>query len=76
MAGPNVYICDGCVGIASRVERGTVKTGPLKLAKSGLLERCSFCNKSSGDSRVVITGPSAHICSDCLRVCREIMEFQ
>jgi hypothetical protein len=75
VAGPNVYICGGCVGTASRVERGSVKAGPLKLAKSVLLERCSFCHKRSTESRVVITGPNAHICGDCLRVCREIMEL-
>ena len=75
VAGPNVYICDGCVTAASRVERGTVKTGPLKLAKAGLLPRCTFCHNRASDTRVVVTGPEAHVCSECLRVCREIMEL-
>ena len=76
VAGPNVYICDGCVTAAGRVERGTAKTGgPLKLAKSGSRERCTFCHKRPSDTRQVVTGPSAHICSDCSRICREIMEI-
>lgn len=74
VAGPNVYICDACVTAAGRVERGAGKTGgPLKLAKPS--SRCAFCHKRSSDSRVVVTGNAAHICSECLRLCREIMEI-
>ena len=72
VAGPNIYICDACVTAASGVERGTVTTGPLKLAKA---ERCTFCHKRPGDKRIVVKGPDAHICSECLRVCREIMDL-
>ena len=73
VAGPSVYICDACVAAASRVDRGAVKTGPLKLAKAGL-QRCTFCYKRPGDKRTVVLGPDAHICNECLRVCREIMD--
>jgi hypothetical protein len=75
VAGPKVFICDACVTAASRVERGTVKTGPLKLAKPGLRDRCTFCHKRPTEARAVVTGPAAHICSECLRICREIMEI-
>jgi hypothetical protein len=75
VAGPNIYICDVCVTAASSVERGTVRRGPLKLAKAGLLERCTFCRKRPSNTRVVVAGPDAHICSECLRVCREIMDL-
>ena len=75
VAGPNIYICDACVTAASRVERGAVKTGPLRLAKAGLLERCTFCHKRPSKTRVVVTGTDANICSECLRVCREIMDL-
>jgi hypothetical protein len=76
VAGPNVYICDACVTAAGRVERGTTKSSaPLKMAKTGSRERCTFCHKRPSDARQVITGPVAHICSDCLRICREIMEL-
>jgi hypothetical protein len=73
VAGPNIYICDACVTAASSVGSGTLKKAPLKLAKAGLLERCTFCHKRSSNTRVVVTGPEANICSECLRVCREIM---
>ena len=76
VAGPNVYICDACVTAAGRIERGTGKAGAaLKLAKTGSRERCTFCHKRAVDTRAVVTGPKAHICSECLRICREIMEI-
>jgi len=76
VAGPNIYICDACVTAAGRVERAVVKTGgPLKLAKAGSRERCSFCQKRATDTRTLITGPDAHVCGECLRFCREIMEI-
>jgi len=76
VAGPNVYICDACVTAAGRVERGTGKVGgPLKLAKTGSRERCTFCHKRPVETRALVTGPKAHICGDCLRICREIMEI-
>jgi len=83
VAGPNVYICDACVMAAGRIERGTAKAGgppakaggALKLARPGARERCTFCRKRPADTRQVVTGPAAHICSDCLRICREIMQL-
>jgi hypothetical protein len=75
VAGPNLYICDACVIAAGRVERATTKTpGPLKLAKVGSRERCSFCRKRATDARALVTGP-AHICGECLKICHEIMEI-
>lgn len=74
VAGPNVYICDGCVAAVGRVERGTGKaTGPLKLARIGSRDRCSFCRKRASETRELVTGPAAHICADCLRITRDIM---
>jgi hypothetical protein len=76
VAGPNVYICDACVTAAGRIERGQGKAGgPLKLARTGSRERCTFCHKRPSDTRALVTGRPANICSDCLRTCREIMEI-
>ena len=76
VAGPDVYICDACVTAAGRVERGPGKAGgALKLAKTRSRERCTFCQKRSSDTRSLVTGPAAHICSECLRLCREIMQI-
>jgi hypothetical protein len=76
VAGPNVYICDACVAAAGRVERGTGKGATtLRIAKAGSRERCTFCHKRPSDGRALVTGPAAHICTECLRICRELMEI-
>ncbi len=35
--------------------------------------RCSFCGKSSEMVEKIITGPSVHICSECIFMCSEIL---
>jgi ATP-dependent Clp protease ATP-binding subunit ClpX len=35
--------------------------------------RCSFCNKSQGDVRKLIAGPTVFICDECVRVCNDII---
>ena len=35
--------------------------------------RCSFCGKSSEMVEKIITGPSVHICSECISMCSEIL---
>ncbi len=74
IAGPRVYICDACVGAAERVfqqrkpaERGLIRVGP------GTKYRCDFCGKRANETRPIVAGP-ANACSDCLRVCREILD--
>jgi len=41
-------------------EKGTVK--------------CSFCGKSQDEVHRVIAGPGVYICSECIELCREILE--
>ena len=36
--------------------------------------RCSFCGQSVSDSVQVVTGLSAHICSDCVATCGGVLE--
>jgi ATP-dependent Clp protease ATP-binding subunit ClpX len=36
--------------------------------------RCSFCGKDAKDVRKLIAGPSVHICDECVRLCREIID--
>jgi len=31
--------------------------------------KCSFCGKEKHDVAVMITGPSANICNECLELC-------
>src|SRR3954470_20551359 len=35
--------------------------------------RCSFCGKSAEQVRKLITGPSVHICDECVGMCNEIL---
>ena len=35
--------------------------------------RCSFCGKSAEQVDKIVTGPSVHICSDCVRFCNEVL---
>ena len=66
IAGPKVYICDACVAAAERAVRDR-DLGP------GGHHRCDFCRKRAGADRAVVAGPP-NVCSDCLRVCREILD--
>lgn len=36
--------------------------------------QCSFCGKGQSQVRRLISGSSAHICSDCVRLCEEILD--
>jgi ClpX C4-type zinc finger protein len=67
IAGPNIYICDACVGLAEK------KANPFKLSLSASA-RCSFCNKRKSAERSLLSAPSGNICGNCLRVCLEILD--
>ena len=87
IAGPGVYICNGCVdlaedvitsGHAARTALGAMNNVPEE--QSGV--RCNFCGKNRGQvERVAImpevtverTSASAAICSECLVLCGEII---
>jgi len=87
IAGPGVYICDGCVDLAVEVitsgRAGHTAFGPLENVpgeQSGV--RCNFCGKDRGQvERVAImpevtverSSSSAAICSECLVLCGEII---
>ena len=75
VAGPNVYICDACLELASAALHdawGTSDT--LRRAPDGAKERCSFCRKRSRGDRALVLGPAAHICSECMRISRDLMD--
>ena len=87
IAGPGVYICDGCIdltvevitsGRAEHTALGVIDNVPEE--QSGV--RCNFCGKDRGQvERVAImpdvtverTSSSAAICSECLVLCGEII---
>lgn len=72
IAGPNVFICESCIEAAERAMRGLAGTG-LKRAQ-GRTGRCSFCRRRGGRQRAIVLGAAAHVCGDCLRICREILD--
>jgi hypothetical protein len=75
IAGPNVFICDSCVGSAERRARGRAAAGPFaQIKKRSVAMRCAFCGKWPNEERSLITAPAGHVCTDCLRVCREILK--
>jgi ATP-dependent protease Clp ATPase subunit len=62
IAGPGIYICDGCVT--------TIRQQPNIQDPQ---RRCSFCGKGrAGLGRLVGRGPLA-ICGECLDLCDEIL---
>ncbi len=73
IAGPNVFICDACVEAAERVLNGHAGgSGGLKRSRR-TTRGCSFCGKRGSAQRALVVGP-AHVCAECLRVCREISD--
>ena len=75
IAGPAVFICDSCVGAASAAATGRTGTKPfVHEKKRSVVTRCAFCGKRGDKARSLVTAPAGHVCSDCLRVCQEILE--
>ena len=35
--------------------------------------RCSFCGRSASHVDKIITGPSVHICNECVKLCNEVL---
>ena len=74
IAGPNVFICDACIGAAEHVLAGApAGRAGLRRAKTGATHLCTFCHKRGSAKRALVLGP-ANVCSECLRICREILE--
>jgi ATP-dependent protease Clp ATPase subunit len=62
VAGPGVYVCDGCVALARAWPQAT---GPGRA--------CAFCGTpATGGRSLVVQGPHA-ICDACLDLCDEII---
>jgi ClpX C4-type zinc finger len=67
IAGPNVFICDVCVAAAERQLKGTSRP------PAGASRSCGFCSRRANNARSLAYGTHS-ICTDCLRVCREILD--
>jgi hypothetical protein len=75
IAGPKVFICGSCVTVAERTLDGPIPTGSNSMIIAGpeTKGKCSFCGKLRMANRAVIKTQSANVCSECLRVCRQIL---
>ncbi len=76
IAGPGVYICDGCIRLATEVVQENEAKGNERIKLAAMSDRnakCTFCGKKGrrGD-RVAETG-DARICDECLGICTDIL---
>lgn len=74
IAGPLVFICDVCVGSAERAASGRPSGVFGGIKKKSVAARCAFCGKRASGRRGLVTSEAGDVCSDCLRVCREILD--
>jgi hypothetical protein len=74
IAGPNVYICDACIGLSEQALAGRRAAGSGAVRLAGAAARCSFCGKRRGQERRVVAGEQARICSECLGIAREFAD--
>jgi len=77
IAGPNVYICERCIDDASDLamdEAPGSSRGSLSAVSQDQAATCSFCGKRRADGTRMVSGPGARICTECLTLCREIVE--
>lgn len=74
VAGPNVFICDGCLAACERtLAARTPASTTHHRTRGGVRGRCTFCSRRAGPSRTIVTGPAASICDDCMRISRQFM---
>lgn len=76
IAGPDVFICDGCVTAAERTLAGGrgAATGGLATTSGRGRARCSFCHRRESADRALAVGPASNVCARCVELCRQILE--
>ena len=77
IAGPGVYICEGCVESARTV---VLSAAPAKGPRQVVLRpatnedhACTFCGKPPADLEAIVKGGRGRICNECLDLCAEII---
>jgi hypothetical protein len=80
IAGPQVYICDGCLGRVHAViaEPGRTVSTPIatiqQVSDEAGAEQCSFCGKPRHQVAAMTSTGDARICNECLELCDQIMD--
>jgi tetratricopeptide (TPR) repeat protein len=78
ISGPQVYICDSCVGLCLDILAKEWPIDPATKVRRGVPKknahgfRCSFCD--ADERRGFVQGPEHRICDDCVDLCVEIIE--
>jgi hypothetical protein len=76
VAGPDVFVCDRCIALASEVvDRGESQVNErvaLVLVSDSSLA-CSFCGKKAQGATRMTTSGEVRICGDCLGLCNQIL---
>jgi ATP-dependent protease Clp ATPase subunit len=79
IAGPGVYICDGCMRRAQAViaEPGRTASAAIatieQVSAETRAEQCSFCGKRRHQVAAMAAAGDARICDQCLELCDEIV---
>jgi ATP-dependent protease Clp ATPase subunit len=80
IAGPDVYICNGCISGAHAViaEPGRAVRTPIatiqQVSDEAGTQQCSFCGKPRQQVAAMAATTDARICTECLELCDEIVE--
>ena len=74
IAGPAVFICNGCVDDCSAALAEREPTGSITMIISkGAEAKCSFCGRGSTEVSGIVGVPTAQICGQCIKICRDIL---
>lgn len=78
IAGPGVYICEGCVGaVRTVVDSAQPAKGPRQVVLRPAMAEdhgCSFCDKRPATVTSMVKGGRGRICDECLGLCEDIIE--
>jgi ATP-dependent protease Clp ATPase subunit len=79
IAGPGVYICDGCLRRVHKVlaaPGGRASTPIATIQQVGDeagAGQCSFCGKPRDRVEAMVSAGAARMCNECLDLCDEII---
>jgi ClpX C4-type zinc finger len=80
VAGPDIYICDGCAGLVRTVLAAPGQTASTPIATIQQVSDeardgtwCGFCGKSRDRVEAMAVAGHARICTECLDLCEEII---
>ena len=79
IAGPGVYVCDGCMHrmhtvFAAPGQTASTPTATIRqVGEEARAEQCSFCGKPRARVGAMASAGELRMCSECLALCDEII---